>query len=173
MKNLFSVCCLLALIYSCGEQRECCALPEMENFTFNVAASGCSNFYVYKELPEQRLHLYVQGDRDALALDLSEKEFEVSNNDLKVEILQFDGEIGQYACDDVANDQGEVISTWSAISGTVSIQITQDSISVNPWEMTYEINVKLKEVQFENEQQERAVLEQTTFEKVYVVWLPG
>jgi len=173
MKNLFSLFFLLILIYSCGEERDCCAFPELENFTFDVAASGCSNFYVYKELPEQRLHLYVQGDRDALNLDLTEKEFELSNPDLTLEILQFDGAIGQYACDDVANDQGEVISTWSAISGTARIQIIQDSISVNPWEITYEVTVKLRGVQLENEQQERAILEQTTFEKVYVGWLPG
>ena len=172
MKYLFSLLCLFVLFSSC-EQKECCVSIEVENFTFDVAAKGCSNFYVYKELPAQRLHLYVQGDRDALALDLTEKEFEVTNEALKVEMLQFDGEIGQYACDDVANDQGEVISTWSAISGIVTIQITQDSISINPWEMTYEVNVKLNDVVLENEQEEKVTVKETTFEKVYVGWLPG
>jgi len=171
MRNLLSLLGLLALFYSC-ETRECCVLPE-KNLAFEGAARGCGNFYVYKELPSQRLHLYVSADRDTLNLDLTEKEFDVTNEALTVKILQFDGEIGQYACDDVANDQGEVISTWSAISGKVRIQIARDSISVNPWEMTYELNVKLRDIQFENEEKESATLLETNFEKVYVGWIPG
>ncbi len=171
MKNLLILLSLIVTVYSC-ETRECCVLPE-KNFTFEEAASGCGNFYVYKELPEEYLHLYVRADRDALNLDLTEKEFDVSNEDITVEMLQFDGAIGQYACDDVANDQGEIISTWSAISGKVSMQITRDSISVNPWEMTYEVTVKLKEIQLENEQEERVTISDTNFKEVYVGWLPG
>lgn len=171
MRNLILLLGLFSLFYSC-ETRECCVLP-IETFTFEEAASGCGNFYVYKELGDEHLHLYVRADRDALNLDLTEKDFDITNEAITVEVLQFDGPIGQYACDDVANDQGIVISTWSALSGKVSIQITKDSISVNPWEMTYEVTVKLKDVFFENEQNENAKLLETNFEEVYVGWLPG
>lgn len=173
MKNLLSLFCLLALIFSCEPEKDCCVLPEENNFTFDGAASGCGNFYVYKELPEQQLHLYVQGDRDALNLDLTEKQFTLPNEAIKIEMLQFDKEIGNYACDDVANDQGEISSTWAAISGMVTMQITEDSISVNPWEMTYKVTVKLEDVRIENEQKEIGVLSNTNFEEVYVGWLPG
>jgi len=172
MKNLLSLLGLVVLFFSCEPENCCDTLPE-NHFTFDVEASGCGNFYVYKELAEQNLHLYVQADRDALNLDLTEKEFDITNEAITVEVLQFDGEIGQYACDDVANDQGEVISTWSANSGKVSIQITKDSISVNPWEMTYEVTVKLKEVRLENKDMEVATLSETIFEEVYVGWQPG
>ncbi len=172
MRNLIGLICLLSIFYSC-EPKKCCVLPPQRSFSFEEAASGCGNFYVYKELAEEHLHLYVQADRDALNLDLTEQEFDISNEAITVEVLQFDGEIGQYACDDVANDQGTVISTWSALSGEVSIQITRDSISVNPWETTYEVNVKLKDVFFENEQNENAKLLETNFKEVYVGWLPG
>jgi len=39
--------------------------------------------------------------------------------------------------------------------------------------MTYEVTVKLREVQLENEQKESATLSETNFEEVYVGWLPG
>ena len=173
MEKLLSLFCLFALLLSCEAETDCCVLPVETNFSFDVAARGCGNFYVYKELPELRLHLYVQADRDALILDLTEQDFDITNEAITVEILQFDEEIGQYACDDVANDQGEIIDRWSAVSGTVSIQITEDRISVQPWEMTYKVTVKLKEVQLENKDKEIGVLSNTDFEEVYVGWMPG
>jgi len=157
MKKLLLLLCCCTLWMNCREEIDCCILP-IETFSFNETAAGCSNFYVYKENEEQRLHLYVQGDRDKLGLDLTEQEFTLPNEHLTVEVLLFDGEIGAYACDDVANDQAMVIGTWAAISGTASIQITEDSISVNPWEMTYRMTVKLKEVQLENADNSQAVI---------------
>lgn len=172
MKKLLLFFCYCTLMINCGEEVDCCVLP-IETFSFNGSADGCSNFYVYKENQEKRLHLAVHGDRDKLGVDLTEKEFSLPNEHLTVEVLLFDGEIGSYACDDVANDQAMVVGTWTAISGTVSIQITEDSISVNPWEMTYKMTVKLKEVQVENLGNSQAVVKDTEFEEVYVGWLPG
>ena len=167
---LFLGCCTLMI--NCGEEVDCCVLP-VETFSFNETANGCSNFYVYKENHEKRLHLAVRGNRDKLGLDLTEKEFALPNEHLIIEVLLFDGEIGSYACDDVANDQGMVIGTWTAFSGMASIQIIEDSISVNPWEMTYNITVKLKDVQIDNLGNSKAVIEDTEFKEVYVGWLPG
>ena len=158
---------------SCGEEIDCCVLPVNKTFKFETAADGCANFYVYKEDTATHLHLFVSGDRTILDLDLTEKAFGVDANSLQVQILQFKAEIGNYACDDVANDQGEIIDTWKAISGQVLIQITEDSISVQPWEMTYKMTVKLKDMRLENVAKEVANLQEEVFEDVYVGWLPG
>jgi len=173
MKNLVGFFCGLLLIMSCGKEIDCCVLPVEQSFKFEAAAAGCANFYVYKEDIVTGLHLYVSGDRRALNLDLTEKEFGVTDNSLQIQILQFQEGIGNYACDDVTNDQGEIIDTWKAISGKVLIQITEDSISVQPWEMTYKMTVKLKDIQLENSEKDIANLEETVFEEVYVGWLPG
>ncbi|MFK7983643.1 MAG: hypothetical protein AB8G86_26940 [Saprospiraceae bacterium] len=173
MKNLIGFFSGLLLLASCGEEIDCCVLPVNQTFKFDTKANGCANFYVYKEDLVNNLHLFVNGDRTKLDLDLTEKEFGVTANSLQVQILQFENEIGNYACDDVANDQGEIIDTWKAISGQVMIQITEDSISVTPWEMTYKMTVKLKNIQLENTQKELANLPEVFFEEVYVGWLPG
>jgi len=174
MKNTVGFFCGLFLLMSCGEDIDCCVLPPVnQTFKFEEKAAGCSNFYVYKEDTATNRHLLVRGDRAKLGLDLTEKEFSVDATSLQIQILQFEHEIGNYACDDVANDQGVIIDTWKAISGQVFIQITEDSISVQPWEMTYKMTVKLKDIQLENAAKEVANLPSEIFEEVYVGWLPG
>lgn len=173
MKNLVGFFCGLFLLASCEETIDCCVLPATQTFKFEAKADGCANFYVYKEDLANNLHLFVSGDRTKLALDLTEKSFEIGTNSLQIQLLQFKADIGNYACDDVVNDQGEIIDTWKAISGQVLIQLTEDSISVQPWEMTYKMTVKLKDIQLENAQQEIANLPEEIFEEVYVGWLPG
>lgn len=177
MKKMLFFLGVLFFFSHCKEEIDCCAFP-IDNpivvVDFKEAtAAGCANFYVYKEKSEVGLHLYISGDRDTLSLDLTEKEFSVDANSLKVQMLQFKDEIGNYACDDVANDQGEIIDTWDAIAGQVFIQITEDSISVQPWEMTYKMTVKLKDIQLENVEKELVNLPEEIFEEVYVGWLPG
>ncbi len=172
MKKLLLFFCCCTLLMNCGKEIDCCVLP-IETFSFNGTGDGCSNFYVYKEMPENGLHLYVSGDRAALELDSTEKEFSLDANSLKVQIHQFKAEIGNYACDDVANDQGEIVDTWNATGGQVFIQITEDSISVQPWEMTFKMTVKLKDIELENTEKGPAILPDEVFEDVFVGWLPG
>ena len=173
MKNVVGILSLLLLL-SCGETKECCVLPPITTYSFAQAtAQGCSDFYVYKELPEERLHLYISGSRAELGLNSTEQSFEIDAPSLKVEMHRFDGEIGSYACDDVANDQGEIISTWTAISGKVTLQITEDSISVDPWGTTFKMTAKLKYITLENAEKDAASIPDEIFEEVFVGWLPG
>lgn len=163
----------LLLLLSCGPEIDCCVLPPTTEAFAEVEAKGCSSFYVYKEDPKDFLHIYVQGDRDALGLDLSEKRFELEDGLLEVKLLKFDGEIGNYACDDVANDQGEIIKTWTATEGTAFIRIVEDRITVTEWEMTYKMTVVLENVLFKNATNDITVLDRVVFEDVLVGWLPG
>jgi len=174
MKNVLGVLLLFVLFTSCGENKECCVLPPVTTYSFAKAtAQGCSDFYVYKELPEEGLHLYISGDRTSLGLNITEQTFEVGTPNLKVEMLKFEDEIGNYACDDVANDQGEIIATWTAISGEILLQITEDSISVDPWGTTFKMTAKLKDMELESAEKEVVSISEELFEDVFVGWLPG
>lgn len=174
MKKLLGILVVCLFLISCNEEEDCCVLPPSTNYSFETAtAQGCSDFYVYKELSEQKLHLYVSGKRSDLGLNLTEQTFDVNAPSLTIQMHLFNDEIGSYACDDVANDQGEIGSTWTAISGAVTIQITEDSISVDPWGTTFKMTVKLKDMVLENEKKEVANLPEELFEDVFVGWLPG
>ncbi|MEM1120374.1 MAG: hypothetical protein AAGJ18_07975 [Bacteroidota bacterium] len=176
MKNLLLVAVAVAILglNSCGEPDDCCVLPPLETFSFAAAtALGCGNFYLYKEAPQEKLHLLISGDRDELNLVTSEKTFDLDTPTLEVQMLRFGNEIGNYACDDVANDQGEVIETWTAIRGKVILQITEDSISVDPVGVTYRMTAKLLGMELENDQNEQIAIPEEVFEDVFVGWLPG
>ncbi|GEM_PF-6092093 len=174
MKKLLGILSVCLFLINCNKEEDCCVLPPSVNYSFEAAtAQGCSDFYVYKELPEERLHLSVSGKRSDLGLNLTAQTFDVNAPSLKIQIHLFKDEIGNYACDDVANDQGEISTTWTAISGAVTIQITEDSISVDPWGTTFKMTVKLKDMVLENEEKEVANLPEEIFEDVFVGWLPG
>ena len=175
MKNLPILLLLAILLFSCGEDKDCCVLP-MDEVTYSFAempANGCSNFYVYKQDDDTFLHLYVTGSRKDLNLDLTEQTVSATDKRLTVAMHEFDGPIGSYACDDAVGDEGTVKSTWRAIDGEVLLQIVEDSIDVQPWETTYRLNIKLQNVQLESETGESGTLEDTEFIEVLVGWLPG
>ena len=174
MKNLigFSFLVLLVGLFSCGEEVGCCLPPPVEAFE-NVPAQGCASFYVYKEDETALLHLAVQGNREALELDDKNKTFDLTEGLVKVELLKFNDEIGNYACDDVANDQGEIADTWIATEGFAFIKIEEDSITVSEWELTYKITVVLKDVVLENSDKDETRFDRVVFGNVLVGWLPG
>lgn len=169
--TLFGITLFLS---SCSDQSKV-ELPNGVNpRAFNTEAQGCSSFYVFKEDHEENILIEVQGSRDELELSQTEKEFDLTHPSLRAAILKFDGPIGQYACDDVLGNEGEVISTWKAISGKALIKIEEDRIVVNSWSVHYRISVKLLEPVFENEDGDQlpfnGIIE---FNNVYVGWLPG
>lgn len=136
---------------------------------------GCGSFYVYKQNNEERLLLEIQGDRDALELDMTLKEFAATDERLTVNILKFDGDIGAYACDDVANDQANVIETWTATEGQVFIQIGEDNTPPNaePWEIAFTINMLLGNAIFIDSEGKEHRFDEVLFNNVSVGWLPG
>lgn len=141
---------------------------------FEGDGQGCASFIVYKANNDENLLLSISGDREKLGLDETEKEYDVNNEFLTVQIFKFDGPIGTYLCDDVAGDDGVVSEVWPAISGKVRIQITEDyEEPVEFWERYFKINVTLLETTIENGQQESLYFENIEFKEVNVGWLPG
>lgn len=144
---------------------------------FTGEAKGCSSFIVYKLNDSKDESISVAGDRDALNLTTDEKSFDlqtINTNDLKVEIKRFDSDASAYYCDDIADNDLEIISTWTGIKGTVKIQIVEDSIGINPiGEPEYIINVTLEKIDFQNNNDKKVSIDNIEFKEVYVGWLPG
>lgn len=100
------------------------------------------------------------------------QQFELPHNNLIVSFNEFDGPIGNFYCDDVIGDEGEIINSYTAIAGTVEIQIVSDNIFVDPLGTTYEITLQVRNLEFEVEGISQ-VIEELILEDVFVGWLPG
>jgi hypothetical protein len=142
-----------------------------EEFVFDNLGSGCSSFLVY-ETNEHFHSLHISGNREELGISTTPKTFALPLDQLNVAVNEFDGEIGNYYCDDVLGDEGTIINTYTPNSGTAEVVITQDSISVYEWEVIYEVSITLKDLIFvvgDN----IVTIESKTYENVRVGWFPG
>ena len=133
MKKVLLALSVLFGIFSCKEEIDCCVFPIDEPIIVldfsEVDAQGCSDFYVYKELSADKFHLTVNGNKALLGLDKTSQKIQFDNENLNIELIQFKDEIGNYACDDVAGDDGEILEIWTPIAGEATIQIVEDSIT--------------------------------------------
>ena len=107
-----------------------------------------------------------------LGLSTSNQEFELPLTDLTVSINEFDGSIGNFYCDDVRGDEGEIINTYTANSGIVEIQTSRDSLTVDPLGTTYEITLRVRNLEFDIDGESQEI-EKLIFEDVFVGWFPG
>jgi len=155
---------ILAIIISCNSK-------EPNDVTFQNQAFGCANFIVYSQGSDNTV-LCIIGDREVLGLSTSNQEFELPHNALTVSFNEFDGPIGNFYCDDVVGDEGEIINSYTANSGIVEIQISRDSLNVDPLGTTYEITLRVRNLEFDinGDIQE---IEELIFEDVFVGWFPG
>jgi len=142
-----------------------------ESFVFDNDGSGCSNFLVY-ESNDQFYTIHISGRRDSLGISTVPMVFDLPNDQLQVVVNQFDGLIGNYYCDDVVGDEGTILNSYSPISGSAEIVITQDSIFVNDWELIYEISISLDNLIFDVNGDE-VEIKNNTFSNVRVGWFPG
>jgi len=160
------------ILFSCDDSSNTDnAMVIPKEFVFDNVGKGCSNFVIY-EINEQFYSIHVSGSRDSLGVSTTLKTFDFPNDNLQVVVNQFDGFIGNYFCDDVLGDEGTILNSYSPVSGSSDIVITQDSIIVNEWEVIYEISVSLNDLIFEVDDTE-VTIENLTFSNVRVGWFPG
>ena len=147
-------------------------------FKMNLApSSGCSSFNVYKlgNNDYNALSIAVTGNREKLNLSKTEQTFDLSKTavqDLNVKINKFTGGSHGYYCDYVF--EGELLDTWTSVSGTVKIKIVQD-YEGNPedFEKIYTINVVVENAVLKNGKGNTMVVDRMQFNNVTVGWLPG
>ncbi len=172
IKFIASLLILTLAIISCDDSSDDNnAVVIQEEFVFDSDGNGCSSFLVY-ETNDKFHSLHISGNRDELGISTTPKTFALPLNQLNVVVNQFDGEIGNYYCDDVIGDEGTIINTYTPNSGTAEIVITQDSISVYEWEVIYEVSVTLKDLIFVVDDT-IVTIDNKIFENVRVGWFPG
>jgi len=154
----------------------------MQASTFRMhfsPGSGCSSFLVYKI---DRNHFYyydtgiaVTGNREKLSLSETEQTFDLSKTnvqDLNVEVKKLTSDSHGAYCDCVF--EGEVLDTWTSVSGTVKIRIVQDyEGDPEAFEKIHTINVTLEDVVLQNDKGNTIVVNRMEFSNVTVGWLPG
>ena len=175
MKNLkFLMACLLvsALTFSCNKDK---VITDFTGSTFTTQAGGCGTFFVYRFNVDEELAITVRGERDALNLSTDEQIFDLENTaGLDVAVLQFNKAASDSYCNDVIiNGAPQIINSWEGINGTVSIQITEDSIYFSEYELIYKVSIKVEEVEFIDSDGNTQEVDAVEFSNVNVGWLPG
>ena len=145
--------------------------------TYLSPSLGCSSFCVYKlnDNGQNDIGIAVMGNREKLSLSETEQTFDLSEmdvQDLKVEIKRFTSGSHGYYCNCVF--EGELLDTWTSVSGTVKIKIVQD-YEGNPeeFEKIYTINVILENIVLKNDKGHTIIVNQMEFNNVTVGGLPG
>jgi len=145
--------------------------------TYLSPSLGCSSFCVYKlnNSGHSDVGIAVVGNREKLSLSETEQIFDLSEmdvQDLKVEIKRFTSGSQGYYCNCVF--EGELLDTWTSVSGTVKIKIVQD-YEGNPeeFENPYTINVILENIVLKNDKGHTIIVNRMEFSNVTVGWLPG
>ena len=160
-KLCFIICIALVSMSSCSKSPN-------RSYSFSNDSRGCGDFMVYKTLDDNTA-ITVIGSKEALDLSTSVQVFQLSNTDIQISIDEFDDTIGSYYCDDVVNDNANLIQQHFANSATVEIDVSNP----NPVMFeTYEITIRLKNVEFEFDG-ETVRYDEIVFEDVTVGWLPG
>lgn len=141
---------------------------------FSNKSKGCGSFELYKLSLDKKVGLYVSGDRKKLGLSKEYQSFEITKNEyLYISIYEFDGEATSFYCDDVADDNPNVLNSWKAVAGKVTAKITQDSINVQGPEMTYKMTLKIESTILKDTKNEIMEIKNIIFEDVLVGWFPG
>lgn len=144
----------LLLITSCSENSEHKEV-EIEELNFIGLTRRCAGFSVIQFLDEDEttlLRIDTPG-RDALNLTSDFKEFDIPNNDIKIEFSKWDGRIlktyndlpSDLFCDNSPLLEANKILSFNAISGKIKIKAAEDHVEGLLYSTTIELeNIILK-----------------------------
>lgn len=168
ISSILTLVILSVLSFACNTDR---IVPSTD---FQTTALGCGNFTVYRISTDTTRILVVEGSRDSLEIDSTDKTFDLgSETNLRVRLEEYDGAATTVYCDDVAGDDPTNTNTWIAYKGTARIRIIEDNISVFPWGSTYTVQVVLENMEMEDDAGNIKEITNISFNDVLVGWLPG
>ncbi len=158
---------LFILLAACSKED---VIPDLN---FSDESNGCLDFMVYRINEANEVAVAVIGQRTRLALDSTVKSFDLSTidaNDLKVQVKYYKDFAGMCYCNDMIDEEIELISTWTSVSGNVSIQIVEDNTALG---YGYVVDVLIDNVVLENENGKSFTLDHLEFLNVSVGWYPA
>jgi hypothetical protein len=145
---------------------------------YSLPSFGCGSFFVYKTNNNNYYNdigIAVSGNREKLNLSKTEQTFDLNKidvQDLKVDVQRFTPGSRGYYCDCVL--EGDLLDTWTSISGTVRIKIVEDyEGDPSAFEKNYTINVILENAVLQNDKGSIITVKQLEFKNVNVGWVPG
>lgn len=154
--------------------------PKTQNTTgdmsFNKASKGCGNFVVTKVNFENTAGISVSANSKKLDLTNEEKSFEIgTTKEIDVKML-LGQNIDSLYCNDVLDPNEPTPTRLKAIDGLVTIKINKSSSISKPGQQgTYNVDVTIQNVSFENEDgsQSDMFIKSLFFDDVSVGWYPG
>jgi hypothetical protein len=165
----------LFLFLSCDETTE--TEQQLEVLNFVGQTESFSNFSVYKLLNNDNLNVALKisgAGRETLNLSSEITTFTIPNNDLLIEISEWDRSVSGSFSNDVLGERPIRLQTWSSISGTIKLSVSNIKILTTPPTFTYyDITIQLENVIFENIDGEQKTIESLNIENANVGWFPG
>ena len=136
------------------------------NFEFTNESFGCESFTVYKFNEDKTIALWVNGENEALKLSKSPQTFTLGKEDkIYAALYQFDANGEKYFCDDIGDDNPNVINRWAATQGKVTAYITEEA-KTN--ETIYRMTLLIESVLLKDKKNETVELKNIRFENVSV-----
>ena len=176
MKYLILLFSCSFLLFQCSADLED-AVVSPQQLEFIGSGSGCVNFFVFKLNEDKNIGLTVTGIKDALELNQDLKTFDLATEQhLMVNIDKWANDMNTY-CTDVVEAGTELLNSYESISGTVKVQIVEDSIiysGANAFpELLYKIDVHLENILLQDNSGEELSIPNEKFSDVLVGWFPG
>lgn len=177
MKALFFLMSSLFLsmaFMSCNENDD---TDTISTINFTGSSIGCANFniYVFENDESSQTVLSINGvSKEDLGLTVESKTFQLPDPKLNIEISTWDISVASYFCNDVAIDPTpQKTDTWSLVSGTATLSISNVVPSQIPEVDNYTIHVFLENLIFEDSEGDQIKMEDLDLQDISVGWLPG
>jgi hypothetical protein len=117
---------------------------------FSGECGGCGQYIAYRFNADKTLAIRVHVDEKKLALDDVPMKLELGRSPaVSVEVLQFAAPAESYFCDDVAGD-APPIATWNATSGTLTVELQQQSPPAGFSNATHRMSVAMSKLVLRN-----------------------
>lgn len=179
MKQLQKISLLslsLFLFFSCYKITENEQQLEVLNFVGETESFG--DFVVYKILNNDNLNIALQISgigRETLNLNSELTAFSLPNNDLTIEISEWDKSVLGYFSNDAIEPGEEALKlkTWKSISGTIKLSVSNIEVLTTPFQNGYDITIHLENVIFKNTDGEQKIIKNLSIQNSTVGWFPG
>lgn len=147
----------LLVVLFCVGLLACSKESDVNDIFIATDAEGCSDFGVYTFNSGKSVGIGIYGDKDLMELDMTNKSFDLSTvnpDHLSVIIKEFSKGGGRFSCGNLGGEDSRVVHSWTAESGTVSIQIT-DTMPIPDDSVFYNVNVTLQNVRFKHDRKNK------------------